>query len=69
MIPLDWQEIAELELGELEGGGPGSVVTGISADSREVGPGDLFVALNTGVRFVEDARMRGAATLDPHDQE
>jgi UDP-N-acetylmuramoyl-tripeptide--D-alanyl-D-alanine ligase len=69
VIPLRWQEIAELELGALEGGGPGSVVTGISADSREVGPGDLFVALNTGVQFVEDAQARGAATLLPEDQE
>jgi UDP-N-acetylmuramoyl-tripeptide--D-alanyl-D-alanine ligase len=34
-----------------------------------VGPGDLFVALNTGVRYVEDARSRGAATLVPDDQE
>jgi UDP-N-acetylmuramoyl-tripeptide--D-alanyl-D-alanine ligase len=69
VIPLPWQEIVELELGTLEGFAPGSLVTGISADSREVGPGDLFVALNTGVRFVGEARARGAATLVPHDQE
>ena len=29
---------------------------GVTADSREVVPGDLFVALNTGVRYVDDAR-------------
>ncbi len=41
----------------------------IKADSREVGPGDLFVALNTGVEHVDEARARGAATLVPDDQE
>ncbi len=69
MIPLRWEEIAELGLGVLEAGTTGSTVTGIKADSREVGPGDLFVALNTGVEFVADARARGAATLVPDDQE
>ena len=69
MITLAWEEIAALELGELGGGRTGEVVTGISADSREVGPGDLFVALNTGVRYVEDSRAAGAATLVPDDQE
>ena len=69
MIPIGWEEIASLRLGRFEGGGPGDTVTGIVADSREAGPGDLFVALNTGVRFVEDARARGAATLVPDDQE
>ena len=66
MIPVSFEEIARLGLGELAGGGQ---ITGIAADSREVGPGDLFVALNTGVRFVEEARARGAATLAPDDQE
>ena len=69
MISLDWDEIAGLRLGRLEGGRSGDVVVGVKADSREVGPGDLFVALNTGVRYVEDARARGAATLVPSDQE
>ncbi len=69
MIPLAWEEIAALGLGRLDGGEAGSVVRGVKADSREVGPGDLFVALNTGVRYVEQARARGAATLVPNDQE
>jgi UDP-N-acetylmuramoyl-tripeptide--D-alanyl-D-alanine ligase len=69
VIPLRWEEIARLGLGRLEGGGPGSAVTGIRADSREVGAGDLFVALNTGVRYVDEARARGASTLVPEDQE
>jgi UDP-N-acetylmuramoyl-tripeptide--D-alanyl-D-alanine ligase len=66
VITIEFDEIAQLSLGELEGAG---TITGIKADSREVGPGDLFVALNTGVAFVEDARARGAATLVPDDQE
>jgi hypothetical protein len=68
VIPLRWEEIEALGLGRLERGATGDVVTGIRADSRVAGPGDLFVALNTGVRFVEDARGRGAATLVPDDQ-
>ena len=69
MIPIGWEEIASLRLGRLEGGAAGDTVTGIVADSREAGPGDLFVALNTGVRFVGHARSRGAATLVPDEQE
>jgi UDP-N-acetylmuramoyl-tripeptide--D-alanyl-D-alanine ligase len=69
VIPLAWEEIAALELGRLEGGSPGDSVLAIVADSRVSGTGDLFVALNTGVRYVEDARSRGAAILVPDDQE
>jgi UDP-N-acetylmuramoyl-tripeptide--D-alanyl-D-alanine ligase len=65
VIPLAWREVEELNLGDLQGGGE---ITGIRGDSREVGPGDLFVALNAGVDFVDDARERGAATLVPRDQ-
>jgi UDP-N-acetylmuramoyl-tripeptide--D-alanyl-D-alanine ligase len=68
MIPVRWEEIVSLRLGRLEGGHDGSVV-GIKADSREVGPGNLFVALNTGIHYVAEARDRGAATLVPDDQE
>ena len=68
MIPLDWDEIAALRLGRLDGDA-GARVTAIKADSREVGPGDLFVALNSGIEFVDEARERGAATLVPDDQE
>jgi UDP-N-acetylmuramoyl-tripeptide--D-alanyl-D-alanine ligase len=72
VIPLSWDELEGLGLGRLERGtseGPiPGWITGIEADSREVGPGHLFVALNTGVDFVDDARRRGAATLVPGDQ-
>ena len=69
MIPLPSEEVAALQLGVLETGDLRGPIVGIKADSREAGPGDLFVALNTGVRHVEDARSRGAATLVPVDQE
>jgi UDP-N-acetylmuramoyl-tripeptide--D-alanyl-D-alanine ligase len=69
VIPLELDEIAALGLGRLERGEGGSTVTAITADSREVEPGQLFVALNTGVRYVEDARTRGASTLVPDNQE
>jgi len=69
VIPLEWTEIEELALGELAGAPGDGVVRRVHDDSRAARPGDLFVALNTGVRFVEEARAAGAATLIPHDQE
>ena len=69
MIPLAWHEVEELGLGELDGAPADGVVRRIHDDSRDARPGDLFVALNTGVRFVDEARARGAATLVPRDQE
>lgn len=66
MIPLPYDEVASLALGRLDGAT--DPIVGIKADSREVGPGDLFVALNTGVRYVDEARERGAVTLVPDDQ-
>ena len=69
MIPLEWSEIEALGLGELRGGPADGVVRRIHDDSRDARPGDLFVALNTGVRFVGEALGRGAATLVPTEQE
>ena len=66
MIPLARDEVVALGLGALDGG---AEITRITADSRDAGSGDLFVALNTGVRYVEEARAKGAATLVPDDQE
>lgn len=68
MIPIPWNEIEALRLGALEGSVPDGIVTRIVADSRVAAAGDLFVALNSGVEFVADARLRGAATLVPDDQ-
>lgn len=68
MIPLRWEEVVALDLGELDGEPSDGIVARIHADSREARPGDLFVALNTGVRFVSAARAAGAATLVPRDQ-
>ena len=72
MIPAGWDEVRALELGALELRGDGvaaRVLTGIKADSRLVGPGDLFVALNSGVAYVAEAAARGASTLVPDNQE
>ena len=73
MIPVRWDAIEALALGKLERPGApddgGGVIVAIKADSRTVGPGDLFVALNTGVEHVAEAAARGAATLIPDDQE
>ena len=72
MIPVAWDEVEALDLGALEPSATHAAsgqITGIKADSRVVRPGDLFVALNTGVQHVADAAARGAATLVPHDQE
>jgi UDP-N-acetylmuramoyl-tripeptide--D-alanyl-D-alanine ligase len=69
VIPLAWQEIEELALGQLVGAPADGVIRRVHDDSRSARAGDLFVALNTGVRFVDDALARGAATLVPHDQQ
>jgi UDP-N-acetylmuramoyl-tripeptide--D-alanyl-D-alanine ligase len=68
MIPVRWDEIVALGLGRLRGAPDGGVVQRVHADSRVGRPGDLFVALNTGVRHVDDALARGAAALLPDDQ-
>ncbi len=69
MILVAWDEIEALGLGELADAPSEGVIRRIHDDSRAARPGDLFVALNTGVRFVAEARARGAATLVPTDQE
>ena len=68
MIPLSLEEIATLRLGRVDGGPLDGTIRRIHADSRVAEPGDLFVALNSGVRYVGDALQRGAATLVPDDQ-
>ena len=69
MIPLTWSEVEALGLGELRGAPADGVVLRVHDDSRDARSGDLFVALNTGVQYVDDALGRGAATLMPADQE
>ncbi len=69
MIPLEWEELVALDLGELSGPAPTDGVVGrIHDDSRIARPGDLFVAVNSGGRYVTDAHARGAAALVPRDQ-
>lgn len=68
MIPVAWAEIESLALGELRGAPADGVVRRIHDDSRISRPGDLFVALNSGTRFVHDVLTRGASALVPRDQ-
>ena len=69
MIPVPFQEVVDLDLGELGGVMPSDgTVRRIHDDSRISCPGDLFVAVNSGTRYVADAQRRGAATLVPRDQ-
>jgi UDP-N-acetylmuramoyl-tripeptide--D-alanyl-D-alanine ligase len=64
VIALRTDEIAALELGELDA--HGDEVTGVQVDSRRVAEGDLFVAVGRGVDFLNEALVRGAAaTLVP----
>jgi UDP-N-acetylmuramoyl-tripeptide--D-alanyl-D-alanine ligase len=68
VIPL---ELSVLEpLGRLHSRPWDDVVTGVEIDSRRIRDGDLFVAVNGGVDFVEHALARGAAAAlvpdEPH---
>jgi UDP-N-acetylmuramoyl-tripeptide--D-alanyl-D-alanine ligase len=66
VIPLSLDEVAPL--GELWARPDAESVTGVKIDSRAVAQGDLFVAVNRGVDYLDDARAHGAAaTLVPHD--
>jgi UDP-N-acetylmuramoyl-tripeptide--D-alanyl-D-alanine ligase len=68
MIPLPLDEIAALQLGELELDDGADQITGVQVDSRRIVPGDLFVAIGEGERFRDDAYARGAvAALVPSD--
>ncbi len=62
MIPIAFEELEALGLGELHGSGE---ITGLQIDSRRIGGGDLFVAIRGGRDFVDAARDRGAVTLVP----
>ncbi|MGE3635849.1 MAG: UDP-N-acetylmuramoyl-L-alanyl-D-glutamate--2,6-diaminopimelate ligase [Sandaracinaceae bacterium] len=62
--------LAELEargLGKVTAGDPATVVRGVRHDSREVEPGDLFVAIsgltNDGTKYAAAALERGASAL------
>lgn len=67
-----WGEITAEEIlspirGELLRGSPGSIFSGLSTDSREVNPGELFWALKgekyDGHDFIDKALDKGAAGL------
>ena len=67
MIPLTLAEVAEVTQGRLLGAAPERLVTAVTADSRQVTPGCLFVALKgarvDGAAFAADALAAGAAAV------
>src|SRR4029079_454125 len=68
VIPLTLDEVAELAPGQLQVAPGASRATGLQTDSRRVEHGDLFVAVRSGVEYVEDALAHGAAAaLVPGD--
>ncbi len=60
-------DLAGTEIPELDAAVAAMEISGISADSRKVSPGDLFVALHgtkaDGTAYVADAVARGAAAV------
>jgi UDP-N-acetylmuramoyl-tripeptide--D-alanyl-D-alanine ligase len=69
VIPLTLAEVAGLSPGRLVTAPGVEQLAGVHVDSRRIGPGDLFVAVNdAGAAFVDDALARGAAAaLVPDD--
>jgi UDP-N-acetylmuramyl pentapeptide synthase len=68
MIPLGLDEVETLAPGRLERARGAERVTGVTIDSRQIEPGDLFVAVGGGIEFVQDALASGAAAaLVPED--
>lgn len=69
MTLLRFAEVAALGLGRLANPPADGLLARVHDDSRLARPGDLFVALNTGVSHVAEAEAQGAATLVPVAQE
>jgi UDP-N-acetylmuramoyl-L-alanyl-D-glutamate--2,6-diaminopimelate ligase len=65
--PVRLDALAAATPGALRQGDPATLVSGITYDSRQVRPGDLFAALRgadfDGHDFLDDAACRGAAAL------
>ena len=59
MIPIATRDLEGVEVVR----GPGARIEGLTSDSRNVGAGDLFVAIRGGVDHVADAARRGAAAV------
>jgi UDP-N-acetylmuramoyl-tripeptide--D-alanyl-D-alanine ligase len=64
MRPIPLQDLARLVRGELHSGDPSQEVTGFATDSRQVRPGDAFIAIRgnqvDGHDFIGQALQRGA---------
>lgn len=60
----DFDELVAAAGGTADGAAPGAPITGLSIDTREIGAGDVFIALKSnrdGHEFVGQAFARGAA--------
>lgn len=64
MDPLTLSELAEMSGAQLSAGTPGALVTRVCKDTRDLKPGDLYVALRgdrfDGNAFVAEAAAKGA---------
>jgi UDP-N-acetylmuramoyl-tripeptide--D-alanyl-D-alanine ligase len=68
MIPLALAEVEALAPGHLKRTTGADRIDGVSIDSRQIRPGDLFVAVGGGVEFMAAALEAGAAAaLVPED--
>jgi UDP-N-acetylmuramoyl-tripeptide--D-alanyl-D-alanine ligase len=68
MIPLALAEVEALAPGHLKRTTSADRIDGVSIDSRQIRPGDLFVAVGGGVEFMAAALEAGAAAaLVPED--
>lgn len=66
-VPFEIADLVRWTSGSLWRGRPNTVLRGVSIDSRQVAPGELFVAIvgpnHDGHRFCENVAERGAACL------
>jgi len=64
MQPITAKDVVEAVRGELVAGDLDTKITGVSIDTRTIGPGDLFIALtgenSDGHKFLADALSKGA---------
>jgi UDP-N-acetylmuramoyl-tripeptide--D-alanyl-D-alanine ligase len=60
-MKLTLKQIADAVNGKLSGAEPEAIITSVSADSRSVKPGGLFIAINNGHDHIKEALGAGAA--------
>lgn len=67
MLPLKLSDVAQATGGRLVQGGPGTLITSVSTDTRTIEPGALFVPIVgerfDGHEFIEQAAAKGASAV------